>query len=88
MEVLSPAEHALDGVVTTIQIGREAVLPLAIGLWRDVGNASQFLHPMTHRIATASRRPPDAFAGAAGIERLLRMSERSAHRTPDTPARV
>ena len=36
-EVLEAAEHALDGVTVAVEIRREAILPAAVGLGRDVG---------------------------------------------------
>ena len=40
-EVLQATEHALDGVAIAIQERREAVLPFAIGLRRDVEQPEQ-----------------------------------------------
>ena len=42
-EVLQATEHALDGVAITIEERREAVLPFAIGLGRDVWHRSAIL---------------------------------------------
>ncbi len=35
-EVLDPPEHALDGIAIAVEIGREAVFPAPVALWRDV----------------------------------------------------
>jgi len=53
-EVFEPAKHAFDGIATSIQIGREAVLPLAIGLWWNVRNTALHLDLMTYRVAVVT----------------------------------
>ncbi len=35
-KVLDPSEHALDGVATAVEGGREADFPAPVGLWRNV----------------------------------------------------
>ena len=35
-EVFQAAEHALDGIAVTIEVGREAILPASVDLGRDV----------------------------------------------------
>ncbi len=35
-EVLEASEHAFDGVTVAVEVGREAILPTAVGLGRDV----------------------------------------------------
>jgi len=39
-EILQATEHALDGISAAIEIGREAVLPAPVCLWRDVGGSA------------------------------------------------
>jgi hypothetical protein len=50
-EVLEAPEHALDGVAAAVEIGREAILPAAIGLGRDVGCGALALDLATDGIA-------------------------------------
>ena len=50
-EVLEAPEHALDGVAVAIEIGRETILPTAIGLGRDVGCGALALDLATDGIA-------------------------------------
>lgn len=53
-EVFQPAKHAFDGIASPVEIWREAVFPLAIGLRWDVGNTSQSFYLMTYGIAVVS----------------------------------
>lgn len=53
-EVLDAAEHALDGVAVAIEERREAVLPNAVGLWRDVGEGSPVTDLATYGIAVVA----------------------------------
>lgn len=53
-EVFDAAEHAFDGVAIAIEAGREAILPAAIDLWRDVGRGSLALDFATDGIAVVS----------------------------------
>ena len=53
-EVLEPAKHALDGVAAAVEIRREAVLPLAVGFRRDVGDAAGVFDLAAHGIAVVA----------------------------------
>lgn len=50
-EVLEAPEHALDGVAIAVEIGREAVLPTAVDLGRDVRRGALALDLATDGIA-------------------------------------
>jgi hypothetical protein len=50
-EVLEAAEHAFDGVAVAVEIGREAALPAAVGLGRDIGGGALVFDPAAHRVA-------------------------------------
>ncbi len=39
-EVLETTEHAFDGIPVAAEVGRNAGLTDAIGLWRDVGHGA------------------------------------------------
>lgn len=53
-EVFQLAKHAFDGIASPVEIWRKAVFSLAVGLWRDVGNAPQRFYLMTYGIAVVS----------------------------------
>jgi len=55
--VFQAAEHPLDGVEVAIEEWREAVLPFAIGLGRDVRHRTSFFDLTVDSIAVVSRRP-------------------------------
>ena len=57
-KILQPAEHAFDCVWVSIEERREAVLPFAIGLGRDVGHDAVAF---------------DLAADVAGVIALVRM---------------
>ena len=50
-EIFEPSEHALDGVAVAVEIGREAILPAAFGLGRDVGCGTLALYLATDGVA-------------------------------------
>jgi hypothetical protein len=50
-EVLEAPEHALDGVTVAVEIGREAILPAAVGFGRDVGCGTLALDLATDSVA-------------------------------------
>lgn len=49
-EILEAAEHALDRVAITVEVGREATLPHSGGLGRDVGCGPLALDFVAHRV--------------------------------------
>ena len=53
-EVLQSAEHAFDGVAVAIEEGREAVLPFAIGLGRNVRHDAAVLDLPTDGVAVVT----------------------------------
>ena len=71
-EVLEPAEHTLDGIAAAIEPGREAVLPLAIGFRRDVGNASRRLDLAADGIAVIALVAVNHEASRQVIEQFRR----------------
>ena len=50
-EVLEAPEHALDGVAVAVEIGREAILPAAVDLGRDVRRGALALDLATDGVA-------------------------------------
>ena len=53
-KVLEAAEHAFDGVSMAIKVGREAALPAAVGLGRDVGCGAFALDLAAHGVAVVA----------------------------------
>ena len=49
-EVLKAAEHALDGVAVAVEERREAGLPFAIGLGRDIRQRAMVFNLTTDRV--------------------------------------
>ena len=49
-EILEAAEHALNRVAITVEVGREATLPGSVGLGRDVGRCPLALDLAAHRV--------------------------------------
>jgi hypothetical protein len=49
-EILEAAEHPLDRVAITVEVGREATLPHSGGLGRDVGGCPLALDFLAHRV--------------------------------------
>ena len=49
-EILEAAEHALDRVAITVEVGREAALPHSGGLGRDVGCGPLALNLAAHGV--------------------------------------
>jgi hypothetical protein len=50
-EVLEAAEHALDGIAMTVEIGRETALPATVGLGRDIGGSAHGFDLAAHGVA-------------------------------------
>jgi hypothetical protein len=49
-EIFEAAEHPLDRVAITVEVGREAILPDSAGLGRDVGCSALALDLAAHRV--------------------------------------
>ena len=78
-EVLQAAEHPFDGVSPSIKERREAVLPLAVGLGRDVGDRAALLDLGADRVRVvtlvrvqdlAGRKPRQKFRAGCAINDL------------------
>jgi len=67
-EVLETAEHALDGVAVAVEIGREAVLPAAIGLGRNVRCGTLALDLATDGVAVIAFVAMQDFGGRNLVE--------------------
>ena len=72
-EVFQPVEHALDGVSTAVQIGREAAFPAALDLGRDVGRGSLGLDLPAHGVGVVALVP----LHQVGRRHLVQQSLRS-----------
>ena len=67
-EVLEAPEHALDGVAAAVEMGREAILPAAIGLGRDVGCSALALDLATNGVAIIPLVTMQDFGGGHLVE--------------------
>jgi len=67
-EVLETAEHALDGVAVAVEIGREAVLPAAIDLGRNVRCGTLALDLATDGVAVIAFVAMQDFGGGNLVE--------------------
>jgi hypothetical protein len=67
-KVLEAAEHALDGVAVAVEIGREAILPAAVGLGRDVGCSALALDLATDGVAVIPLVAMQDFGGGHLVE--------------------
>ena len=67
-EVLEAPEHALDGVAAAVEIGRETILPTAIGLGRDVGRGALALDLATDGVAVIPLVAMQDFGGGHLVE--------------------
>jgi len=67
-EVLEAPEHALDGVTVAVEIGRETILPAAVGLGRDVGCGALALDLATDGVAVIPLVAMQDFGGGHLVE--------------------
>lgn len=67
-EVLEAPEHALDGVAVAVEIGREAILPAAVDLGRDVGSSALALDLATDGVAVIPLVAMQDFGGGHLVE--------------------
>ena len=67
-KVFEASEHALDGVAMAVEIRREATLPAAVGLGRDVGGSPLVLDLAAHGIAVIALVAMQDFGGGEMIE--------------------
>lgn len=70
-EVFEAAKHALDGVAVAVEMGREAILPVAVGLWRDVRRGALALDLATDGIAVIPLVAMENFGGGHLLEQRI-----------------
>jgi hypothetical protein len=69
-EVLQPAAHALDGVAVTVEEGRKAVLPLPVGLGRNVRHGLAVLDLAAEGVAVIALVAMQNIAGRHPCQKL------------------
>jgi len=67
-KVLEASKHALDRVAIAVEVGREAVLPAPVDLWRDVGCSALALDLAADGIAVIALVAMEDFGGGDVVE--------------------
>ena len=67
-KVLEASEHTLDRVAIAVEVGREAVLPAPVDLWRDVGCSALALDLAANGIAVIALVAMEDFGGGDMVE--------------------
>jgi hypothetical protein len=70
-EILEAAEHALDRVAITVEVGRETTLPGSGGLGRDVGCGTLALDLAAHGVGVIALVAMQDLGGGDAVEQNL-----------------